>query len=87
MILSLTQELPLLLGLPLNALQGRISTLSGLFLLSQLFPQVLNALISNVERLNSYYMPFPLVVQLLIVRVGYLLNPVSGLDSLKEKSY
>ena len=36
LILGLTQKLPLLLGLPLSALQGRISTLSGLFLLSQL---------------------------------------------------
>ena len=36
-ILSLTQKLPLLLGLPLSALQGRISTLSGIFLLNQLF--------------------------------------------------
>ena len=38
LILCLAQKLPLLLGLPFSALQGRISTLFGLFLLSQFFP-------------------------------------------------
>ena len=38
LIFGLTQKLPLLLSLPLSTLQGRISTLSNLFLLGQLFP-------------------------------------------------
>ena len=42
-------------------------------------------LIGNVERLHSCYAPIPLVVQLPITRVDYLLNPESGLDSLKGK--
>ena len=37
LILGLTQKLPLLLGLPLSAFQGRISTFSSDFLFSQLF--------------------------------------------------
>ena len=77
--------MPLLLGLPLSTLQGCISPLSGLFLLSQLFPQVLDALISDVERLYSLYTPFPLVVQLLVAGVCYLLGLEGGLDNLKEK--
>ena len=59
--------------------------LSSPFLLSQLIPYIFVTLISNVERLQSYYAPFPLVVQLLIARIGYSFNPESGLDSLKEK--
>ena len=37
LILGLTQKLSLLLGLPFSALQSHISTLSGIFLLSQHF--------------------------------------------------
>ena len=84
LIIGLTQALPLILDLSLCALQSRVSTFTGMFLISQLFPQVYIALISNVERLHNCYPPFSLIFHLLVARVGYLLKPKSGLDSLKE---
>jgi len=56
-----------------------------MFLISQLFPQLYIALISNVKRLHSCYPPLSSIVQLLVEGVGYLLKFESGLDSLKEK--
>ena len=85
LVIGLTQELPLILGLSLCTLQSRVSTLTGMFLISQLFPQFYIALISNVERLHNCYPPFSLIFHLLVAGVGYLLKPESGLDSLKEK--
>ena len=58
LIIGLMQALPLILGLSLCTLQSRVSTLTGMFLISQLFPQFYIALISNVERLHNCYPPF-----------------------------
>ena len=53
LISSLAQALSLVLGLPLCAFQGRVSTPTGMLLIGQLFLQFSIVLFSNIKGLHS----------------------------------
>ena len=85
LISGLAQAFPLVLGLPLHAIQGQVSTTASILLLGQLFLQFSIAIFSNGKHLHSYGPSFSFIFQLLVAQIGNFLKPESGLDSLKEK--
>ena len=84
LVSGFAQTLPLFLGLPLYAFQGRVSVTANLLLTGQLFLQIGNIMFGYCQCLYSYRPFFPFIFQLLIAVIGKLFQPKSGLDSPKK---
>ena len=85
LVIGLTHEFPLILGLPLCTLQSLVNTFRSVLLVGQLFLQLGITLFSNIQGLHNRGPSFSFIIQLLVTGVGYLLKPESILDSLKRK--